>query len=241
MEMLTKQIGDASVCRRMMFATSFFPKDYPYCWKAVSNFATLGLDRPKIEANACRVLMENVEALSPEAFVSDTKCIQEIVDMKLEPTDTHPIGVVLISRAVVCLTCNSTLSTRTDRPRHLTLYTTKLGTVRATHYHKLCTNRKCKTIQHYGYTTTSGTNSLYYDEDYLSLPYFIASQETAFEMDFLQKFDAELLIGQISYSQKAEIYNYQYEYPSVKKRHSTRSKKKEQADAELDTSLERLY
>ena len=34
----------------------------------------------------------------------------------------------------------------------------------------------------------------------------ISSQETAFELNFPRKFDAELLIGQVSYSQKADIY-----------------------------------
>ena len=228
MEMLSKKIGDASVCRRMLFATSFLPKDYPFYWKTVSTFATLGSEKPKIEADACRVLMENIKAFSPTAFMSDLDFIREIVQLKLEPTDNYPIGIVLISHLTVCLKCSSTLCTRADRPSHLTLYTTELGTIRATHFHKLCSNRQCKTIQHYGYTTTSGTNSLCYNEDYFSLPYFIASQETAFEMDFLRQFDAELLIGQISYSQKAEIYNYHNEYPSAKKRHSTRSGKEEQ-------------
>lgn len=235
MEMLSKKIGDASICRRMVFATLFLPKDYPNYCKMVSNF------EPKIEVNICCVLMENVEALSPELFVSDMKFIQEIVDMKLEPTDNHPIGIVLISHVTVCLTCNSTMCTCSDRPNHLTLYTTNMGTIRATHYHKLCSNRKCKTIQFYEYTTTFGTNSLCYDEDYLSLLYFITSQETAFEMDFLHKFDAELLIGQISYLQKSEIFNYHNEYPSVKKLHSTRSRKEEKLDAELATmAVERL-
>ena len=37
----------------------------------------------------------------------------------------------------------------------------------------------------------------------------MSSQETAFELSMLEKYDAELLIGQVSYQQKADIYNYQ--------------------------------
>lgn len=232
--MLSEKIGDASICRRMLFATSFLPKDYPYYWKAVGIFATLGMEKPRIKESVCRVLIENVEAFSPKVFVSDSNFIQEIVEMKLELTDNHPIGIVLISRTTLCPTCQSTMCTRADRLSCLTLYTTNMGTLHAMHYHKICSNRKCKTTQHYGYTTTSVTNSLCYDEEYASLPYFISSQETAFEMDFLHHFDAELLIGQISYTQKAEIYNYYYEYPSTKKHHSTHSRK------ELTTAPQRL-
>ena len=86
--MLSKEIGDASICRRMLFSSSFLCKDYPYYWNAVSTFATLGLhDKPKIEVDVCRVLMEHVEVFSgPEAFVSNMNLIQEIVQMKFEPT-----------------------------------------------------------------------------------------------------------------------------------------------------------
>lgn len=71
------------------------------------------------------------------------------------------------------------------------------------------------------------------------MQYFIASQEITFEMDFLHKFDAELLIDQISYLQKFEIFNYHNEYPSVKKCHSTRSGKEEKLDTELATMPEK--
>ncbi len=37
--------------------------------------------------------------------------------------------------------------------------------------------------------------------------YFVSTNMTAFEINFLERFDFELLIGEISYKQKAEIYN----------------------------------
>ena len=39
--------------------------------------------------------------------------------------------------------------------------------------------------------------------------------------DMLRKFDTELLIGQVSYNQKAEIYNYSNGYPVLPKKCST--------------------
>ena len=46
-----------------------------------------------------------------------------------------------------------------------------------------------------------------YDEDWSTLPYFMSTRETAFSMDMLHRLDKEILIGQISYKQRAEIYN----------------------------------
>ena len=45
-----------------------------------------------------------------------------------------------------------------------------------------------------------------------------------FEMTVLRKYDAEMLLGQISYSQKADIYNYHHGYPVHPKAHSTLDK-----------------
>ena len=41
----------------------------------------------------------------------------------------------------------------------------------------------------------------------------MSSAETAFELIMLDRFDVELLLGQINYSQKAEIYNTINGYP----------------------------
>ena len=53
-----------------------------------------------------------------------------------------------------------------------------------------------------------------YDDDWKSMAYFIATRETGFEMQLLENFDVELLIGQVSYKQRADIYNccHKYEY-----------------------------
>ncbi len=46
-----------------------------------------------------------------------------------------------------------------------------------------------------------------YDEDWSSLPYFMSTCETAFSVELLRRLDKEILIGQISYKQRADIYN----------------------------------
>ena len=56
-----------------------------------------------------------------------------------------------------------------------------------------------------------------YDNDWASLKYFISTQETGFELQMLKNYDVELLIGQISYKQKADIYNITNGYDVTKK------------------------
>ncbi len=43
-------------------------------------------------------------------------------------------------------------------------------------------------------------DSIHYDKNWMQLPYLVVSRETAFEMEFLRKFDAEILIGQVKTS-----------------------------------------
>ena len=47
--------------------------------------------------------------------------------------------------------------------------------------------------------------------------YFMSSQETAFDLQLLVRFDVQLLIGQTSYKQTAEIYNIIHGYDDTKK------------------------
>ena len=84
----------------------------------------------------------------------------------------------------------------------------------AVHYHKICKNTRrglCNTVQYYGYHSKQ-TGALTYDLKWRELPYFISSRETAFEMSMLIKLDADILIGLMSYKQRADIYNYIYGY-----------------------------
>ena len=58
---------------------------------------------------------------------------------------------------------------------------------------------------------------MFYDANWMTLPCFLSSQETGFEMKMLSDFDVELLIGQISYKQKSDIYNISKGYDTTRK------------------------
>ena len=131
----------------------------------------------------------------------------------------------LVPKQTNCLLCNSKLLLRKDRPSRVTLYTNSLGTVPGTHYHKYCSTKRCKFVQYYGYWK-SGVDCVVYDNDWMSLMYFISSQESGFELSMLKNFDTELLIDQISYKQKADIYNIINGYDFTKKKCSSDSNKK---------------
>ena len=46
----------------------------------------------------------------------------------------------------------------------------------------------------------------------MDLPYFLSTHITAFKMALLKHFNAELLIGQVSYNQRCDVYNYIHRY-----------------------------
>ena len=59
-------------------------------------------------------------------------------------------------------------------------------------------------VQHYGFCT-DGDAEITFDSNWEDLQYFVSTQETAFELKMMLGFDAELLGGQSSYKQQAEI------------------------------------
>lgn len=66
--------------------------------------------------------------------------------------------------------------------------------------------------KHYGYYTRGDSSEVTYNDDALSLPYFMCFRKTSFSMEILKKFDMECVIGQLSYKQRAEIYNGYHGY-----------------------------
>ena len=81
----------------------------------------------------------------------------------------------------------------------------------------VCVYRGCNVTQFYGYFKEGEKQGIIYDIDWKAHAYFLSSQETGFEMSMLRKFDVELLIGNISYKQKAEIYNVFNGYDAARK------------------------
>lgn len=214
----SKVIHDPSVLRRLLFATSLLPEDTPKLWEVIAKFVC-----SSISPKQAQMISENISFIDSQALTSDATLFKELVFMPF--ADREHLGVILMSSKKCCVSCNGKLLVRADRPSYITLYTESYGTIPAFHYRKYCANgrRGCNMVQHYGYHT-KGSSKLHFDLDWHKLQYFISSQETAFELQILCRLDFEILIGQLSYKQRAEIYNAVHGYESLKKRCSGASK-----------------
>ena len=204
---LLHKVRDISVVKRMSFAAAFMPRDMPNYWQAVAEFSVM--DKPSrnvLTVEQVKTLIENLEVMDPETFITEHGLIHQLVTMTYPGIGT-PMGIILISSKERCNVCGSALKIRADRPSTVTLYDDRMGMLLATHFTKYCRKTGCSFQQHYGYFTLGESAEITYDHNWQSLPYFMSSQETAFTMDMLQRFDAEILIGQISYKQRADIYN----------------------------------
>ena len=210
-----EQAPDTSVLRRILFAASILPDDTPDLWEIVAKFA-VAKSNASILPEQARVIADNITYTDELVLMSDDELFMELAMMPFKSKE-H-IGVNLISKKQRCIECGGKLLLRRDRPSKMTIYTDTYGTLPCCQYRKFCSNnrRGCHIVQHYGYYTKD-TSELYFDSDWDDHKYFVSSQETAFELQLLTRFDFELLIGQISYKQKAEIYNAVHGYSSTKK------------------------
>jgi len=138
----------------------------------------------------------------------------------MEGFQRKPLGIVLISSNRTCRLCDGNLLIRADRPSFPVVYTQEYGTINGTHFWKYYQNHGhgCPFTQHYGYSTTGSESQIEYDSDSLKLPYFLSSNMTAFQTSMLHHFTAEMLISQISYQEKADVFNCVHEYDSIMKK-----------------------
>ena len=216
----TEITSKVSVINRLVFASSVIPSDCPKFWEIVSCFATQKEDtktQASLTPEKAKTFIQNLEFLEPTAFTSHQQLAIELQSFA-EPLLKKPLGVVLISSKSECKVCSSGLLVKADRPSKVVLYTDQFGTTQGTHYRKICKRFRagCLFVQHYGYHTNGGEN-IVYDDNFMSLPYFISTRETGFETSLLQRFDIEILIGQLSYKQRSDIYNLQHGYDKAKK------------------------
>ena len=206
---------DTSVLRRLLFATSILPADVPDLWEIVAKFA-VAKSNASILPEQARVIADNITYTDEHVLMPEDELFVELAMMSFKSKE-H-IGVNLISKKQRCIECEGNLLLRRNRPSKMTIYTDTYGTLPCYQYRKYCSNhrRGCHVVQHYGYYTKD-ISELYFDSDWDTHKYFVSSQETAFELQLLTRFDFELLIGQISYKQRAEIYNAVHGYSSTKK------------------------
>ena len=181
----------------------------PRYWESVSTFSLKGKEQGEtLTLQQAQMVVENLEVIDKAAFTSDEDLIKEIVQQS-SPGHDAPLGVVLVSSKTHCSVCGSKLYIQEDRVSAVTLYDDKLGTMPASHFTKYCRKKGCSYAQCYGFSTQGNSSDVVhvYDKDWSAMPYFMSSRETAFSLDMLRRLDCEILHGQISYKQRAEIYN----------------------------------
>ena len=212
-----------SIVRRLVFASAVLPQDTPQFWEIVSSFAnsseggSSSSTTTKLTPQGAKTYIENLQYLDPDSLKSDqdlTAELQSFIGHK-----GIALGLVLVSPKQTCRLCGSALLVKADRPSRVTVYSDSFGTVEGTHYRKVCKRFRvgCQFVQHYGHYSKGGTD-IYFDEDFKCLPYFVSTRETAFETTLLQQLDAEVLIGQLSYKQRSEIYNIKHGYDKPQKK-----------------------
>ncbi|CAH3186566.1 unnamed protein product [Porites evermanni] len=117
----------------------------------------------------------------------------------------YGLGVVLISEKESCRLCGKVLAVKFAKAVNVVVYHEGRGTFMGCRVPKVCCNKSCKLIQHYGYYTFQ--DNKFYDDDWEKQEYFLSTGKTAFHMNLLLKFEVEILIGKLSFKEKADIYN----------------------------------
>lgn len=165
-----------------------------------------------------KLLLENIKFLDKSASDSDCALLKELCETA--GFGGHPLGIVLISDKEACGICGEHLLVREDRPSYPVIYSGEMGTINGTHFRKYCSKHwnGCSFTQHYGYHQNGNESEMEYDNNCLDLPYFLSTHMTAFQTKLLHSLSAEILLGQISYKQKSEIYNYTHGYDSATKK-----------------------
>jgi len=205
-------LEDPAVVHKLCFATRTLPVGLPNYWEIIAKFSISGKAEYSLSEQDARVFVDNVKYLNPSIFDSDYKLTKELVKVPKTSGENEKIGIPLISPNDKCFFCESKLNIRADRSVQATLYDSQHGSLPAIHYTRYCRKKGCSFNQHYGYYTRGDSSEATYNDDAQQLPYFMCSRETAFSTEILRRFDIECLIGQVSYKQAEEIFNYYHGY-----------------------------
>ena len=209
LEIVTRHLKDVSVLRRLLFAASNLSEEVPDFWGIVVEFATKGkIQRNSINSDTAAALVDNIHSFDERAFESDASLTHELITWTYSKSGSHgtrPRGIVLISPEKLCVVCGQNLTLRRDRPSSITIYDDGLGTLPGSHFHKMCTSKTCDLIQYFGYYTTG--SKAFFNANWRVLRYFVSSSLTAFSMSTLKRIDIDIVVGQLSYKQIADIYN----------------------------------
>ena len=104
----------------------------------------------------------------------------------------YGLGVVLISKKESCRLCGNVLVAKFTKAVNVIVYHEAHGTFMGCRVPKVCRNKCCKMIQHYGYYTVE--DNKFYEEDWeKQQEYFLSKGKTA---------EVEVLIGKLSSRKK---------------------------------------
>ena len=219
-----------SSIRRLGFAAIHLPQELPRFWEQVTSFANDAFcsgssTTERVTTKDAQLWVENLMEMDSELFRTDASLFEELCTWSTK--DNNPLGCVLISKNCHCKVCGDKLLLKArESVRKIVVYDDKHGTYIGCHYIKFCRKPTCKFRQYYGKYSPDGIE-IFYDDDWMENKFFLSTQQTAFTTSFLKSFDAELLIGQLSYNQKANIYNAIYGYNRGLKKTSSSEKGKE--------------
>ena len=205
---IAHHLKDVSVLRRLLFAVTQLPRELPNFWGVAVEFATDGkVERNTIDFSTAAALLENIHSFDERAFDTDESLLQQLIGWT--PSTGRPLGLVLISPEKYCALCGQALVLRKDRPATIVIYDDRLGPVPGSHFYKTCSSKLCTLTQHYGYYTTGQQPSqVLYNTAWRDLRYFVSSSLTAFSLHMLRQADYQVVIGQLSYKQIADIFNH---------------------------------
>ena len=203
---LLRGISEYSAITRGLYYFNHIPSAFPDFGKRLFDFATNGnkhaVARETVNEESFLALSSNLVSLYNLTGKDDMW--NDVHDASLEE-GKFGLGVVLISMKTTCRLCSKELRPKTSRVVNVIVYHESRGSFMGCRIPKVCSNRSCKLIQHYGYYSIR--ESRFYNEDWQANNYLLSSGKTAFDMQLLRKFEVEILIGKLSFKEKADIYN----------------------------------
>lgn len=211
---LLRGITDFSVISRGLYYFTHIPRAFPEFGHRLFSFATKG----NKDAVTCDMVNEESFLALSSNLVSlynltgSEDLWKELHDASIKE-GMYGLGVILISKKSTCRLCGKQLTAKTSRVVNVMVYHKTRGSFMGCRIPKVCSNRSCKLIQHYGYYTIG--ESKFYDEDWQENDYLLSSGKTAFDMKLLRKFEVEILLGKLSFKEKADIYNEMYAYDAL--------------------------
>lgn len=174
---------------------------FPNYWSVVTQFASQGSQ--SLQPQSVKIAVDNLVSVDEKAFLQTSSWRMKSTHCVWVPPIQIHLASFLFPRtlAVHSVAVNYWFETIEEVTSHWIL--------RDSCWQPLSNCPKvpkgCSFRQYYGYSSQGSQSTVYYDVNWVEHEHFISTSGTAFEMSLLRKFDTELLLGQISYNQMADI------------------------------------